>query len=78
MLRPSVGQQQLLAEVPLRRREAIVDTIESRHMVSIIEVCVLHGVGEAFDVYDCLIEFDLVRKNVVSDREVVLRRRAEI
>ena len=26
---------------------------------------VINGVGEAFDVYDCLIEFDLVRKNVV-------------
>ena len=60
-----VGLQELLAEVALRGRESIVDTIETRHMVSPVEMAGLHCVGEAFDVYDRLIEFDLVGKNVV-------------
>jgi hypothetical protein len=53
----------LLAEVALRGREAIVDTVESSHVVSPVEMGVLHCVGKAFDVYDRLIKFDLVRKN---------------
>ena len=60
-----IRQQELLAEIALRSREAIVDAVESGHMVSPVEVGVLYGVGEALDVYDCLIEFDLVGKNVV-------------
>jgi hypothetical protein len=36
------------------------------------EMGVSHGVGKAFDVYDCLIEFDLVRKSVVCDREGIV------
>ena len=73
-----VGLQELLAEVALRGREAIVDTVESRHMVSPVEMAGLHCVGEAFDAYDRLIEFDLVGKNVVGDREGILGRGAEI
>ena len=73
-----VGLQELLAEVALRGREAIVDTVESRHVVSPVEMGVLHCVGEAFDIYDRLVEFDLVGKNVVGDREVILCRGAEI
>jgi hypothetical protein len=67
-----VGRQELLAEIALRGREAIVNTEESRHVVSPVEMAGLHGVGEAFDVYDRLIEFDLVGKNVVGNRKVIL------
>ena len=68
-----IGRQELLAEVALPGgRETIVDTEESRHVVSPVEMAGLHGVGEAFDVYDRLVEFDLVGKNVVGDREVIL------
>src|SRR5580692_694560 len=46
----------------LRRREAIVDTEESSHVVSPVEMAGLHSVREAFDIHDCLIEFDFVEK----------------
>ena len=68
-----IGRQELLAEVALRGREAIVDPEESGYVISPIEMVGLHGVRKAFDVYDRLIEFDLVGKNVVGDRKIVLR-----
>ena len=74
----TVKQQQLLAEVTFRRREAVVDSIEPGEMKSPVEVRVLHRVGQAFDIDDGLIEFYLVWEDVVRHRKVIVARRTEV
>lgn len=42
------------------------------------EVTVLHGIGQALDVNDSLIEHDAVGKDIVRDREVIVGRSAVV
>ncbi len=68
----------MLAEVTLCGRKAIVDAFERSEMEAPVEMIVLHSIGQAFDVYNRLIQFDLVWEDVIGDWEVILPRSAEI
>jgi len=70
--------QQLLAEVVLRSRKAIVDAEESSDVIAKVEVFVLNSIGQAFDINDRLIQLDRLRKDIVSYRKVVPFRRTHV
>ena len=59
------------ADVSLCRRKAVVDAVERSEVIPPVEVIVLHGVRQALDVYNRLVDFDLVRENVVGHRKIV-------
>ena len=52
----TVNKQQLLAEVALGGGEAVVVSVEAGEVEAEVEVRVLHGVREALDVDDGLVE----------------------
>jgi hypothetical protein len=65
--------EQLPAEQAIRRGVAIVDAVKGREAEPPIEVIVLHGVGQPFDIDHGLIELDGVGRVVICGRRVAAR-----
>ena len=63
--------EKLLAEIAFGCRKAIVNAVERGEVIAIVEVLILHRVGQTLDVNDSLIQLNLVGEDVVRQRKVI-------